>query len=1541
MSVKPILSKLLKTILLLLFFIPAFAQLNNYSDDELRNYPHWFDLIQKENPNYFEVKRAYDLYFEKHEKARGTGFKNFERWAWKNRGDFDEQGFLNPTKLFKSYMRENQHGSNRGPSENAGNWIELGPMVYPVNVSGQETGTGRVNAIAFHPTNPDVFWIGAPSGGLWQSNDGGDSYFSNTDQLPSLGVSSIIVHPVNPDTIYIGTGDRDAGNAPGLGVFRSVDGGANWTQLNNGMGDRTVSDMIIHPTNRRTILAATSNGIYKTINSGNNWTLKSGTSHFKDIEYHPTDANYVYATAQGAFYRSMDGGDTWTQIATGLVVCSRMVLGVSPDEPDAVLCLLTGGSQRFQGIFKSTDKGLNFTRITPPSHANILGYNDGDDRSQAGYDLCMLIDPDDADKILVGSINIHLSTNGGLNFTKKTHWSNQLHADQHAVARNPLNGRIYEGHDGGLHYSDDYFTTWTNISGGLRIGQTYRIGQAAYKRNLVINGYQDNGTSIVKDDVFYTVAGGDGMESAFDYSDENYVYTTYISEIKRSNTKGIGGWSVIAKEDLNGIDEEGAWVTPYSLHVTDPNTMFFGYKNIWRTNNVKSSPPTWTKISNNLGGSNASNFVYTDQSPANVDVFYAVKTNNQLYRSDNVNAATPTWVDLSAYLPNSGGNIDDIVSHPTDPETVYLLQSEKIYRSGDKGWTWTNITGNIPTSNNLNTLVIDKFGNESLYVGTKTGVYHKNAGLADWIAFDGDLPVVDVREMEIYYGGTASRLRAGTYGRGLWETDLYYDEDLAPVANFAAEKTVIILGEQVQLEDLTSNGPNSWTWTITPATFSYVNGTNANSQHPDVEFTSTGIYSVSLNVSNNNGSDSKIVYSYIHVYNVGAPICAPAAQNNSALYGIGIYNVNFNSINYSSNVAESDNPNPPLGYLDLVATHNTILHAQTTYQFEVTLGTTNDQRLNVYIDYNSDGDFDDADETIFAGSGLKGIVPISFSTPFSSVFNQLLRMRVLCSFNTISGPCHNPSYGQAEDYGIVFKDLPTLTTSNITDITYNSAESGGNITQQGGSAVIVRGLVWNIRSGATLDDNWGFTENGSGTGTFTASLSGLSTNTTYYVRAYAVNDDGIVYGDEKTFTTLDQAPVVTTENVTSVFYLTAVSGGEITSDKGSPVTERGVVWDIASEPTLSRNSGKTMNGTGTGTFTSNLSGLNPGTTYYVKAFARNGFTVSYGDEKMFSTLASDANQSNNITFSNILTNKMTVSWTNGTGESRIVKMNNSNNFTLPVNGTDPTANSVYGGNEQVIYNGTGNSVTVTNLSPSTTYYFHVFDYNGHGSGTVYNIAAGISNPASHATYCLPTYANTHSLTHIKRFALNKIDNSSGTSHYTDYSNLSTAILPGETYTVSLLMSYNTLKVNLWIDFDNNGTFEASEKLISELNCLGDQTTNTSITIPSNAPLGQKLLRVRGNLNLGADACNQGDYGETEDYSVIIKDIYKWDGTSSSSWLTGSNWDVGKVPGMNSTVEIDNVPNMPIILFGQTIDVGKVTCLNGSQIEINGALNVKQ
>ena len=149
-----------------------------------------------------------------------------------------------------------------------GNWEILGPINLPNPESGQPNGMGRINAIAFHPFSQNTIYIGAPSGGFWRSTDNGATWETTTDRLSTLGVSAIAVNPVDPNIIYIGTGDRDAGDAPGLGVYKSFDGGTTWIQKTEGMGEITVNMMLVHPNYTDVLIAATENGIYKSVDGG-------------------------------------------------------------------------------------------------------------------------------------------------------------------------------------------------------------------------------------------------------------------------------------------------------------------------------------------------------------------------------------------------------------------------------------------------------------------------------------------------------------------------------------------------------------------------------------------------------------------------------------------------------------------------------------------------------------------------------------------------------------------------------------------------------------------------------------------------------------------------------------------------------------------------------------------------------------------------------------------------------------------------------------------------------------------------------------------------------------------------------------------------------------------------------------------------------------------------------------------------------------------------------------------------------------------------
>ncbi len=191
----------------------------------------------------------------------------------------------------------------------------------------------------------------------------------------------------------------------------------------------------------------------------------------------------------------------------------------------------------------------------------------------------------------------------------------------------------------------------------------------------------------------------------------------------------------------------------------------------------------------------------------------------------------------------------------------------------------------------------------------------------------------------------------------------------------------------------------------------------------------------------------------------------------------------------------------------------------------------------------------------------------------------------------------------------------TLTTTAITGITVNSATSGGNITNNGGAAVTMRGVCWNTSPFPTTANSK--TTNGPGNGVFVSELTGLAPNTLYYVRTYATNTLGTSYGSQLSFTTLSGIVTLTTDEVTEITPSTAISGGEITNDGGSPVTVRGVCWSTSQNPTITDSS--TNDGSGNGVFVSTLSGLLEDTTYYVRAYANNAFGTWYGIEVSFTT----------------------------------------------------------------------------------------------------------------------------------------------------------------------------------------------------------------------------------------------------------------------------------------------------------------------------------
>jgi uncharacterized protein (TIGR02145 family) len=284
------------------------------------------------------------------------------------------------------------------------------------------------------------------------------------------------------------------------------------------------------------------------------------------------------------------------------------------------------------------------------------------------------------------------------------------------------------------------------------------------------------------------------------------------------------------------------------------------------------------------------------------------------------------------------------------------------------------------------------------------------------------------------------------------------------------------------------------------------------------------------------------------------------------------------------------------------------------------------------------------------------------------------------------------------------RTVPIVTTTAVTAITSTTAQSGGTVTSDGGATVTARGVCWSTSPTPTVANN--HTTDGSGTGSFTSSITGLSPSATYYVRAYAINSLGTGYGNVQSFTTPSpQPPTVTTIAVSNITSTSAQSGGNVMSDGGAAVTARGVCWSTGSTPTIADS--KTSDGSGTGSFTSSITGLSPNTTYYVRAYATNSVGTGYGSPLQFTTV-----QVPIVATAGVINIAQTTAQSGG----NVISEGGS---TVAVRGVCWSTNSSPTTADSKTTDGSGlgsYTSSITGLSPNTTYYVRAYATSSVGTG---------------------------------------------------------------------------------------------------------------------------------------------------------------------------------------------------------------------------------
>ena len=856
--------------------------------------PEWYELMDQPAVNFYTIKESFkkyekknaDIRREQHKQGKQAekeedelpGFEIYKRWEYFMEPRVYPSGnrsLLYSTKAeFENYDLMQSGVLNRGPGGGTGhaistvsNWTFVGPSVVP----GSSGGAGRINFIRIDPSNTSVIYVGSPGGGFWKTTNGGNTWTTTTDFLSVVGATDLVIDHTNSSVLFLATGDGDASDTYSAGVFKSTDAGATWSPTGLQFlitSTYVIRRLLMDPSNHNILYAATSSGIYKTVDAGASWTAVVSGS-FKDMEFNPANPSILYATTSTQFYRSTNSGASWTIVSNGLPGTSsvnRLAIGVSPASPSTVYVLASSSSSNFNGVYRSTDNGLSFsTQSTTP---NILGYDTGGDTGGQGwYDLAIAVSPTNINDIMVGGVNQWRSTNGGVNWTQRSHWYGgfgfpYVHADVHALEFQPGSSTIiYSGNDGGIFKSTNNGSTWTDISSNLAIKQYYKIAWSPTSTNKIMGGTQDNGTDQYNGSTWTRVLGGDGMDCMYDFNNSNILYAElYYGSIYKS-TNGGSTFSNIVGSGGTNEDEGGAWVTPMAMSPASSSTLYIGKTQVYKSTNSGSS---WSTVGSISGGSGK--IIALALSAANSNYVYAAKS-DRFFVSTNGTSFT----DRTSGLPTGSASITSIAASSTDANLVWVTFSgyssgNKVYYSSDAGNTWINVSNNLPNLP-VNCISYRAGSNSEVYIGADVGVYVMDANMNNWQPFYTNLPNCVVTDIEI--NNSLNKIRIGTFGRGIWESPIPVLNSIA--ADFSANVLESCTGSPVIFTNISYGSVSTYSWNFGSG------ATPSSSTSPGpvaVTYATGGLKTISLTVTGPAGSNSITKTNYISAFT------PPAAAGN-------------------------------------------------------------------------------------------------------------------------------------------------------------------------------------------------------------------------------------------------------------------------------------------------------------------------------------------------------------------------------------------------------------------------------------------------------------------------------------------------------------------------------------------------------------------------------------------------------------------------------------------------------------------------------------
>ncbi len=696
----------------------------------------------------------------------------------------------------------------------------------PLRLIGPAYPSGRISDFAFFSGGHHDYLVGVASGGLWRTTNAGVTWTPIFDKEGAYAIGVVEIAPSDEKIIWVGTGENNAQRsvAFGDGVYKSTDGGATWSNM--GLKDSGhISQIWIHPSDPNTVLVAAQGplwsdggdrGLYKTTDGGANWTeILTVDEHTGVNEFivHPENFDVIVASSYqrrrhvwvlinggpgSGIHRTTDGGETWTEVTAGMPKddMGRIGLAMAPSNPDMLYAIIEAQPDE-QGVYRSKDFGQNWEKRSSHMTTSPQYYNE------------IVVDPLDENVIYSLDTFSKRSIDGGKTFTDLG--IAHRHVDDHALWIDETNtDHLIIGGDGGIYESWDGGELWRHID-NLPIVQFYRIQpDNAEPFYNVCGGTQDNNSlcgpsrttlvhGITNSD-WHIILGGDGYKPQIDPRDPNIVYTQYqYGGLARYDRRTQERVFLTPQPPTGEPAYKWNWNTPLLISPHNPDRIYYAAEYLFASNDRGDnwdiiSPDLTRQLDRNalevMGrvwsvdaiAKNDSTSIYgaaigLSESPLVEGLIY-VGTDDGVISITEDNGANWRRIEAIRGVPDMT-LVEDIITSVHNPDVAYAVfdnhkrgdHKPYVYRTGNRGGAWRSISGDLPDWGAVHTIAEDHIDPDLLFVGTEFGLFYSQNGGQNWTQLKTNFPTIDVRDIEIQR--RESDLVVGTFGRGIYILDDY------------------------------------------------------------------------------------------------------------------------------------------------------------------------------------------------------------------------------------------------------------------------------------------------------------------------------------------------------------------------------------------------------------------------------------------------------------------------------------------------------------------------------------------------------------------------------------------------------------------------------------------------------------------------------------------------------------------------------------------------------------------------------------------------